>query len=131
MKKGCTSLIAVGFLISGATTAAQEKDYRLLTDETYLEMETVGGPNISPDGKHILFTRGWVDQMNDRAASNLWITDVEGMRIRELISTSVRPPARSTNSQKAITISPPLPSLETGRWPRRFPHFIGRPISLR
>ena len=84
MKKRWMSFIAVGFLVSVATAPAQEKAYRLLTDETYLEMETVGSPNISPDGKHILFTRGWVDQMNDRGASNLWITDVEGTRIREL-----------------------------------------------
>ena len=63
---------------------AQEKDYKLLTKETNMEMESIGSPNISPDGKLILFTRGWVDKMNDRGSSNLWMTDIEGKRIREL-----------------------------------------------
>ncbi len=57
---------------------------KLLGIETFMEMESVGSPSISPDGKNILFTRGWVDQMGDRSRSNLWITDVEGKRVREL-----------------------------------------------
>jgi dipeptidyl aminopeptidase/acylaminoacyl peptidase len=62
----------------------QQKDYKLLDKETYMEMESVGSPNISPDGKLILFTRGWVDKMEDRRSSNLWLTDIRGERIREL-----------------------------------------------
>jgi len=61
-----------------------EKDYRLLDEETYMEMETVGSPNISPNGEQIIFMRGWVDKMKDRRASNLWIADRKGERIREL-----------------------------------------------
>jgi len=55
-----------------------------LTMETYMEMESIRGPQISPDGKHIIFSRGFVDKVNDRSGSNLWIVDVEGKRIREL-----------------------------------------------
>ena len=62
----------------------KQKNDKLLTKEIYMEMETIRSPNISPDGKQILFTRGWVDKMNDRSRSNLWIVDVEGKRIREL-----------------------------------------------
>ena len=61
-----------------------EKDYKLLDMETYMEMESVGSPNISPNGKLILFTRGWVDKVNDRTRSNLWMVDVAGQRVREL-----------------------------------------------
>jgi dipeptidyl aminopeptidase/acylaminoacyl peptidase len=78
MKKGCLLAVCVG--LSWGT----EKDYKLLDEETFMEMETVGSPNISPDGKQIIFTRGWVDKMNDRRASNLWIADSKGERIREL-----------------------------------------------
>jgi dipeptidyl aminopeptidase/acylaminoacyl peptidase len=61
-----------------------EKNYKLLTDETFMEMESIGSPLISPDGKNILFTRGWVDKKNDQSRSNLWIVDIDGTRIREL-----------------------------------------------
>ena len=47
-------------------------------------MESAGNPTISPDGKRILFTRSWVDQVSDRSSGNLWMTDVEGKRTREL-----------------------------------------------
>ena len=70
-------------LASGETFASQGNS-KLLTKETYMEMETVRSPNISPDGKHILFTRGWIDKVDDRSRSNLWIVDTEGERVREL-----------------------------------------------
>ncbi|MFC1660194.1 prolyl oligopeptidase family serine peptidase [Gemmatimonadota bacterium] len=63
----------------------QEGDgIRLLDTSTYLEMETVSGPQISPDGRHVLFTRGWIDKMEDRTRSNLWIADTDGSRVRQL-----------------------------------------------
>jgi dipeptidyl aminopeptidase/acylaminoacyl peptidase len=61
-----------------------EKNTRLLDKATFLEMETVSRPQISPDGKHVVFVRGWVDKMNDRTRSNLWIADTDGRRLREL-----------------------------------------------
>ena len=48
-----------------------------------MQMESVQGPNISPDGKYILFSRGWVNQMEDRSQSNLWMTDIAGKRVRQ------------------------------------------------
>ncbi len=68
-----------------ATAVAQTKP-RLLDKETFLEMESVGNPEISPDGKQIIFTRTWVDKIKDQYRSNLWITDVDGARVRELTS---------------------------------------------
>jgi dipeptidyl aminopeptidase/acylaminoacyl peptidase len=76
------SLAAV-FLLLGLSPAAQ-KNYKLLETETYFEMESVGSPQISPDGKSIIFTRGWIDKINDQSRSNLWIADIEGKRVREL-----------------------------------------------
>ncbi|NOR53361.1 MAG: prolyl oligopeptidase family serine peptidase [Candidatus Aminicenantes bacterium] len=87
MRKITARLTAIGliFLFAGFSTAfGVQKNQKLLDKKTYMEMETVGSPNISPDGKHILFTRGWIDKMNDRSRSNLWIVDIEGERVREL-----------------------------------------------
>ncbi|MBU4330519.1 MAG: S9 family peptidase [Acidobacteria bacterium] len=74
--------LTCGFAFSGF--APDETTPRYLTKDTFMEMESVGNPDISPDGKLILFTRTWVDQMSDRSVGNLWVTDVEGKRIREL-----------------------------------------------
>ncbi len=68
---------------------AQDKP-RVLDKETFFDMEGVSGPAISPDGRHIVFTREWVDTAKDQSRSNLWIVDAEGTRVRELTRGSWR-----------------------------------------
>ncbi len=80
-------LFSVVLCLSLDETKAAEKSFHLLDDATFFEMETVSGPQISPDGKQVLFVRGWIDKMNDRARRNLWITDTDGKRLRELTNT--------------------------------------------
>ncbi len=72
----------VACLQTGADAWAQ--DDRLLTHETFMEMETIRSPAIAPDGSQIVFSREWVDQETDRFRSDLWIVDVDGSRVREL-----------------------------------------------
>ncbi|MBI1764971.1 MAG: S9 family peptidase [Acidobacteria bacterium] len=72
-------------LLFVAPALSQNKP-RLLDKETFMDMESVGSPNIAPDGKTILFTRTWVDKVKDQSRSNLWITDTDGTRVRELTS---------------------------------------------
>ena len=80
---------------------------KLLEIDTYLEMESISSPSISPDGSQILFSRGWIDKMNDRRAENLWIVDVEGKRIRELTHGNWRDssPVWSPDGQKIAFLS--------------------------
>ena len=78
----CFGLIWLFLAALPASAAGQEGS--LLTKETFMEMESVRSPMISPDGSQILFSRGWVDQMSDRSRSNLWVVDAAGTRIREL-----------------------------------------------
>ncbi len=84
MRFGKISLVLLTLALS-LTAVAQQKS-RLLDKETFMEMESVSNPEISPDGKQIVFTRTWVDKAKDQYRSNLWIVDVDGARVRELTS---------------------------------------------
>ncbi len=72
---------AIGF---NSGLAADNSPSHLLDRETFMDMESLSSPVISPDGKHIIFVRRWVDQKTDRYTGNLWIVDSEGKRVREL-----------------------------------------------
>ena len=59
-----------------------------LTLDLYMELETVSDPQLSPDGAQIIYTRGWIDKMNDRRESALWIMNADGSRNRLLAKGS-------------------------------------------
>jgi Tol biopolymer transport system component len=65
-------------------------DKGTLSKETFMDMESVSNPAISPDGKQIVFTRSWVDKVKDERVSNIWIVDSDGSRARELTSGTWR-----------------------------------------
>src|SRR3990172_656726 len=67
--------------------AAQERNDRLTLD-LYLEWEQVSDPQVSPDGSQIVFTRRWVDKLNDSWESSLWIMNADGSRLRKLTDGS-------------------------------------------
>jgi dipeptidyl aminopeptidase/acylaminoacyl peptidase len=80
------SLLLVIALTPLCVTAQEEEDK--LTLDLYLEMEGVRDPQISPDGKQIVYTRRWVDKLNDSRKSSLWIMNLDGSRNRFLIDGS-------------------------------------------
>jgi len=92
MEKRMLTALAIGLLafLTLSFGGQDKKTDELLGVETFMEMESVGSPAISPDGKNIIFTRTWVDKPNDRSNSSLWITDFEGERVRELTSGNWR-----------------------------------------
>lgn len=89
---GLAVAVCAGAALAIAPVAAQRPDTAprsdRLTLETFLEMETVTDPQISPDGTQILYTRGWIDKMNDRRESALWIMNADGSRNRFLVKGS-------------------------------------------
>lgn len=77
---GAMALVA----ISAIPALAQPSRDRL-TLEQYLDWEDVQSPRLSPDGKQVIYTRRYVDKLNDRWESSLWIMNVDGSRNRFLI----------------------------------------------
>jgi dipeptidyl aminopeptidase/acylaminoacyl peptidase len=83
----CTGMAAASPAVLAQRQESTPHNDRLTLD-TFLEMETVADPQLSPDGSRIIYTRGWVDKMNDRRESALWIMNADGSRNRFLAKGS-------------------------------------------
>jgi dipeptidyl aminopeptidase/acylaminoacyl peptidase len=80
------ALSALALLPPAHRVVAQETPSdTLLTVEHYLDYETVADPQISPDGRQVVYTRRWVNRMEDKWESALWVMDADGSRNRFLV----------------------------------------------
>ncbi|MEE9133338.1 MAG: S9 family peptidase [Gemmatimonadota bacterium] len=79
---------AVLLVMSPRASIGQENANDRLTLDLYIEMESVADPQISPDGKQIIYTRRWIDKVNDRRESALWIMNADGSKNRYLTDGS-------------------------------------------
>jgi dipeptidyl aminopeptidase/acylaminoacyl peptidase len=72
-----------------AVLRAQEtRSDTLLTTEHYLDWERVTDVQISPDGARIVYTRGYVNKLEDKWESALWILNADGSQHRFLVKGS-------------------------------------------
>ena len=78
---------AVILLLLPAVATPQAITDRLTLD-LYWEYETVADPQLSPDGRQIIYTRQSFDRINDRRQSALWIMHADGSRNRFLVDGS-------------------------------------------
>ncbi len=83
-----TVAVVGGAVAPPAPAVAQSDEIRKISLEMYLDLESVSDPQISPDGTQIVYTRGWVDKMNDRRESSIWIMNADGSRARFLVDGS-------------------------------------------
>ena len=65
-----------------------EDNSSFLAVADYLEMEQVAGAQVSPDGRRIVYTRRFIDQLNDKFSSSLWIMNADGSKQRYLADGS-------------------------------------------
>ena len=67
---------------------AQQKPQNRVSLEQYLDWEEVQNPQLSPDGAQIIYARRWIDKMNDKWESSLWIMNADGSHQRALVQGS-------------------------------------------
>jgi dipeptidyl aminopeptidase/acylaminoacyl peptidase len=82
------AVFVVALLAVPTAGRAQSGGDTLLTVDRYLDLEQVNNPQISPDGKTIVYTRGWVDRINDRMENAIWIVNSDGTKNRFLVKGS-------------------------------------------
>jgi dipeptidyl aminopeptidase/acylaminoacyl peptidase len=83
--------LALALLLAAPATPAPAQAPRpagTFAVEKYLDYETVADPQISPDGRRIVYTRRWVDRMADRWETALWMVEADGSRNRFLAKGS-------------------------------------------
>jgi dipeptidyl aminopeptidase/acylaminoacyl peptidase len=68
--------------------AQETQSDTLLTVQHFLDWEQVADPQISPDGSQVLFTRRWVDKLEDRWEAQVWIMSADGSKQRFLTEGS-------------------------------------------
>lgn len=67
----------------GWLTSAQAQSSKLTVNDIF-NLEIAVDPQISPDGKRIVYVRQFTDIMTDRRCSNLWIVNADGTDHRPL-----------------------------------------------
>jgi dipeptidyl aminopeptidase/acylaminoacyl peptidase len=68
--------------------ARQQRPSDRITLDLYLEWQEVSDPQLSPDGRQIVYSRRYVDKVNDRWDSALWIMNADGSKNRFLLKGS-------------------------------------------
>src|SRR5499426_1820401 len=80
-----TLALVVSLAAVASTARAQERrSDTLLTVQHYLDFEQVASPQISPDGKQVIYTRRVVNKLEDRWDAWLWIMNIDGTHNRML-----------------------------------------------
>src|SRR5438094_537369 len=81
--------LLLSLLLAPIAIAAQETaSDTLLTVAHYLDWEQASEPQISPDGAQIVYTRRWVNKLEDKWESALWIMNADGSHQRFLVKGS-------------------------------------------
>src|SRR4029079_18105827 len=77
--------VSLGAHHVGAQTAPRSDRVTL---EQYLDVEEEQAPRLAPDGKQVIYARRWIDKMNDRWESALWMVSTDGSHNRFLTKGS-------------------------------------------
>src|SRR5579863_3861612 len=75
--------LAAALFFSPGCVRAQDTSHKLTAMDEF-QLQAATDPQISPDGKKIVYVRRFADPMTDRRYSNLWIINADGAEHRPL-----------------------------------------------
>lgn len=78
--------LAFAALLVAAPAAADDSSPRKFTAERVFDLEYADDPQISPDGRKIVYARKSMDRLTDRIVADLWIIDVATGEHRPLLA---------------------------------------------
>lgn len=81
-------LVLFSILLTDSTRAGGSKPIPTLQPMDVFQLEHASDPRISPDGKRVVYLRNFMDIMQDRRQSGLWIVNVDGSEHRPLSTGS-------------------------------------------
>ncbi len=82
-------LLSCAIALLGATALpAQQRTPSRISLEQYLDWREVQSPQLSPDGAQVIYTRRWIDKLNDRWETSLFIMNADGSHQRSLTQGS-------------------------------------------
>ena len=67
---------------------AQGQEKKRLSLENYKNYEWTSNPTLSPDGKQILYSRTWINLVDDKRETDLWIMNTDGSTNRFFLNGS-------------------------------------------
>lgn len=73
-------------LVAAAGIATASADEHRFSNLDIFELEVAADPQVSPDGKRVIYQRRSMDIMRDKVLSNIWIVDTDGSNHRPLLS---------------------------------------------
>lgn len=98
--------VALFLAVTPHTLAQAQRDR--LSVEQFLDWEMVASPQVSPDGRQIVYTRRWPDKVNDKYENEVWIMDADGGRNRFFVKGSQ--PAWSPDSKRVAYVAQGQPT---------------------
>jgi dipeptidyl aminopeptidase/acylaminoacyl peptidase len=82
--------LAAGFLLCLASVADISAAGRPMTLNDMFAFKRVGDPQISPDGKAVVYQVGSVDLAANKTSTNLWVADTDGKKPPRQLTTTTK-----------------------------------------
>ena len=106
INKSTLYAVLIALLLLGAVQLFADQPKHFMAEDVF-QLEFASDPQVSADGKQIVFVRNFMDIMKDRSRSNLWMMDTDGSDLRPLTSGNEnhRSPRWSPDGKKLAYVS--------------------------